>query len=71
MLLRDSVDSVIAHSDVAVLGTNAISGTEVLNQLSGGSYLVDFANLQQPILKAEVSWTPKTGQGPKVDFRCP
>jgi GDP-mannose 6-dehydrogenase len=54
LLLRDSVDSVIAHSDVVVLGTNAISRDEILIQLSEGSYLVDFTNLQQPILKTGV-----------------
>src|SRR5215475_6201275 len=52
LLLRDSVESVIAHSDVAVLGANAISRDEILIRLREGSYLVDFTNLQQPILKA-------------------
>ena len=55
LLLRDSVDSVIAHAEVAVLGTNAISSDEVLGQLSPGGYLIDFTNLQQPIFKAEVA----------------
>jgi GDP-mannose 6-dehydrogenase len=52
LLLRDNVDSVIAHADVAVLGTSAIKSDELLMRLSPGAYLLDVTNLQQPVLKA-------------------
>jgi len=52
LLLRENVDTVIAHAEVAVLGTNAISSDDVLVQLNPGGYLIDFTHLQQPIFKA-------------------
>ena len=51
LLLRDNVDSVIAHADIVVLGTNAISAEEVLTRLRPEGYVLDVTNLQKPVLK--------------------
>jgi GDP-mannose 6-dehydrogenase len=49
-LLRDSVEEVIAHADVLVLGTTACTAREIISQLTDGQYFIDLSHLQQPVL---------------------
>jgi GDP-mannose 6-dehydrogenase len=49
-LLREDLDGVVAHSEVLVLGTNAISSEAVISRIAAGRYFVDVTNLQRPVL---------------------
>jgi GDP-mannose 6-dehydrogenase len=50
MLLRDNLRRVLAHADVVVLGTNAISRDELEKRLYEDQCLVDLAHLTRPAL---------------------
>lgn len=48
-LLRDDFKTVIAHADVVVLATNAVSSNEILESLSDSQYVIDVAHLKRPV----------------------
>jgi GDP-mannose 6-dehydrogenase len=54
MLLRDGIDSVIAHGDVVVLGNNSISHDELRKRLRSDQYLVNLVNLEKPVSRASM-----------------
>jgi len=51
MLLRDDIQDVLAHAEVLVDATNALSRERLIAQLRDGQYLIDLANLDRPVLK--------------------
>lgn len=51
MLLRDDIQDVLAHAEVLVAATNALSRERLIAQLRDGQYLIDLANLDRPVLK--------------------
>jgi GDP-mannose 6-dehydrogenase len=52
LLLRDNADHVIAHSDVVVLATNAVTKAHIMARLEGDRYLIDIASLGRPQQKS-------------------
>jgi GDP-mannose 6-dehydrogenase len=52
-LLKDDSHSVMAHADVLVLGTNAVTRDQTIAHLRNGQYLVDVSNLLDPIRMAD------------------
>lgn len=54
-LLRDNLRNVLAHGDVIVLGTNAVSRDEIVKRLHDEQYLIDVVNLVRPVLKEEAA----------------
>ena len=50
-LLRDSLRHVLAHADVVVLGTNAVSREEITKRIYDDQYLIDLGDLVRPALK--------------------
>ena len=51
MLLRDDIQDVLAHAEVLVDATNALSRERLIAQLRDGQYLIDLANMDLPVLK--------------------
>ena len=51
MLLRDDIQDVMAHAEVLVAATNALSRERLIAQLRDGQYLIDLSNLDRPVLK--------------------
>jgi len=51
MLLHDDIQDVLAHAEVLVDATNALSRERLIAQLRDGQYLIDLANLDRPVLK--------------------
>ena len=51
MLLRDDIQDVLAHAEVLVAATNALSRERLIAQLRDGQYLIDLANLDRTVLK--------------------
>jgi len=51
MLLRDDIQDVMAHAEVLVAATNALSPERLIAQLRDGQYLIDLSNLDRPVLK--------------------
>ena len=51
MLLRDDIQDVLAHAEVLVDATNALSRERLIAQLRDGQYLIDLANLDRTVLK--------------------
>ena len=51
MLLRDDIQDVLAHAEVLVAATNALSRERLIAQLRDGQYLIDLASLDRPVLK--------------------
>lgn len=52
-LLQDSHERVIAHGEVLVVGTNLIPRDTLIGSLRDNQYLIDVANLEQPLLKSK------------------
>jgi GDP-mannose 6-dehydrogenase len=63
VLLTDDFDSVVAHADVVVVGSGAISRERLLARLANGQYLVDVANMR-PALKTVASLREFAQQAP-------
>jgi GDP-mannose 6-dehydrogenase len=57
-LLEETMDKVLLHAEVVVIGSNAISREEILSRLGRGKYVVDISRLEQPILSEAVPATP-------------
>ncbi len=53
-LLQDSVQRVIDHGDVLVVGTNLIQRDVLLASLRDSQILIDVTSLEQPVLKTKV-----------------
>ena len=53
-LLQENRERVVAHGDVLVLGTNLVQRDTLVANLRDNQYLIDVANLQEPVLKRKL-----------------
>jgi GDP-mannose 6-dehydrogenase len=56
-LMKDNVDAVLSEAEVVVLGTTAVSPSEIKGQLRRNQHLVDVINLEQSMGKADIPVT--------------
>src|SRR5262249_24791569 len=57
-LVKNDLDAVIRYGEVIVLGTNLVSRANAWARLSNGQYLIDVANLGEPVLRQDQPITP-------------
>src|SRR5262249_36624244 len=53
-LLRNSVEAILAHAEVVILGTSELPRDEVFESVRDGQYLMDITRLELPVLKGRV-----------------
>jgi GDP-mannose 6-dehydrogenase len=54
-LLRNSIEAILTHAEVVVLGTTALPRDEVLKRVREGQYFMDLTRLGQPTLRKSVA----------------